>query len=251
MPMQLWKKYGNYLQKILDIKNSLTLEEVNNPQELHVEDYDFGEVNSIIEDGDDPPSFKQELSTNLNHVVNFVHKNLSKENHRAFNQDAVEFIDSFQMNGCLFVDGYVGGCCHAMEFREDDFEFDDDDEDNSAYSCSRKKMDDDVSVSSKVPYCGHEGIIESKNISAYQTSRPQLLRDNSREEKDHIEALEDFIFTQTIDDPTVDFGFAMISGADIDITPSLDSDCGLLSGEKVRNKKSLKKKQASKWYNLE
>lgn len=243
MPMQLWKKYGDYMQKILNIK-SLTLEEVDNPQELLVEDYDFGEVNSIIEDGDDPPSFKQELNTNLNQVVNFLHKTLSKENHRAFNQDAVEFIDSFQINGCLFVDDYVGGCCHAMEFRDDDFQFEYD-EDNSTYDS--KKMNEDVSVSSKVPYCGHEGVIESKYISDYQISRPPVLRNNPTEEKDHIEALESFIFTQTINDPTVDFGFAMISSTDIEITPSLDSDCGLLSGEKVRNKKFLKKKQASKW----
>lgn len=248
IPMKIWEKYGDFIEKFFDLNSSSDVDKVDVPQELLAEDLDFGEVNSIIEEGDIPQTFKRDLNSSLKHVLNFV---------RDFNQDDVNLINTLQMNGCLLVEDYVEGCCQGMEFGEDDPEIAYNESDSTFLSCSSNKTDEDGSVYSKVSFGGKEKVVSSggqehilertKVTQSNNINETVLWRDNSRGETNHIECLEDYIFTQTAGDPTVDFGFALITtAAGIENTPSLDSDCGLLSGKKVRNKKNRNKKNRNK-----
>jgi hypothetical protein len=249
IPMQIWKKYGDLIEKIFDLNSSSDVEKVDIPQELLAEDLDFGEVNSIIEEGDTPPTFKRGLNSSLKNVINFV---------RDFNQDDVNLIDTLQMNGCLLVEDYVEGCCQGMEFGDDDPEIAYNESDSTYLSCSSNGTDEDRYVYSNVSSGRQEKVVPSggqeKNLgrtnvtpSDNNNNETVMWRDNARGETNHIDFLEDFIFTQTEGDPTIDFGFALITTATgIESTPSLDSDCGLLSGKKVRKKKNQKKKNRNK-----
>jgi hypothetical protein len=248
MPMQIWKKYGEYMEKIISLKSSLTLDQVDIPTELHVEDLDFGEVNSIIDDEDGPQTFGRDLNSPLKHLISSVHKGLVGEKYRALNQDTANLIDTFQMKGCLFVEDYVEGCCQGMEFKEDGSELDYNEDDSTYLSCSSNEADADEPVSSGVSSFRHENIVKStvNTISDIDHLNRSLMLCDYTQEEDRINALENYIFTRTTDDPIVDFGLALISNVDIHKTSSLDSDCGLLSGDKVRNKKNRKEKRKFK-----